>query len=613
MKERLQFLLLYYIFWIVYFISAKLVFLAYHINETKQLTLELIYGVFKMGLHMDLSMAAYLSLLPFLIVTFSHFIKKSKLETFLFSYTLLFVILITLMVVIDLEAYNVWKFRLDETPLNYLVSPREALASAKSSPIFQLVLSYIILISIAGYFVYRVISGQLDGWKFTKKLPFIPVSALLTLLLILPLRGGWSKKALAPGDLFFSSNYFANVSTLNTPWNFTYSLLKRFDSKLNPYTYLPRSEVSRSLRELYPEVETKSPKVLNFNQKPNVVFLVVESLSSKLLGKQQEGILVLPFLSSLKDSSVYFNSVYAAGDHTEKGLVALLNGYPSCPTKSIIYENSKVEKLPFLSKQLGKENFNTEFYYGGNTAFINLKDYLLLSDFKKIIDGSSFPDAQKLSEWGVHDDVLLTKFLDDHKAKSSQIFFSTLLTLSSHEPFDVPSNYIFSVKNSENDYYNSMKFVDNSIENFITKAKKEWWWDNTLVVIIGDHGHRFPISNSRFLDNKVPLIFTGGVVKKNQVYDQLISQFDIPKLILDELNFDSSVFTWSKNPLKKQQPQWSFFTFNNGFGFIAEDGKLLFDNIGKIPLYNDNSKTPRISLRQGKSLQQITYEDYLKK
>jgi phosphoglycerol transferase MdoB-like AlkP superfamily enzyme len=614
MKERIQFLLLYYIFWFTYFICARIIFLIYHIQDVKSLTLELIYGIFKNGVVMDLSMSAYLSVIPFLLVTFSHFFKKSRLESMLYGYTFFFTVILTLVIVIDLEVYNVWKFRLDATPLNYLSSPREAFASASSSPLLQLFVSFLILLAIASYFVYRIISHNLNKWKFTEKIPFIPISFIVTALLVIPIRGGISSQNLKPGSLYFSDNYFVNISTLNSPWYFGYSLLKQFDTKLNPYSFLPRQEISRNLETLYPKgIDSKFSPLINVDEQTNVLVVVVESLTDKVLGMEVEGTQIAPFLNSLRDSSLYFSNMYAAGSHTEEGLVAILNGYPSIPAKSIIYDNKKIEKLPFLTKEFENKSYATSFYYGGNASFLNLKEYLLLADYQNITESGSFPESLQKSAWGVYDGELLDRFISDHKTKSGRPFFGTILTASSHEPFDVPIAFKYEEKTIENKFYNSVSYVDESLKKFISDAKQQWWWKNTLVIVVADHGHRFPKTTTRFDDYKIPMFWTGGAVKKYQKLDILLSQVDISKMILNHYEMDDSDYIWSKNPLLAKQPQWAFFTFNNGFGFIEPTGRLLFDNTGlKVLSVETEGNSKTIELK-GKSMQQATYEDFLKK
>lgn len=611
MKERFYLLFLYFTFWLVYFICARVVFLSYHIVDTQELTLGLIFGIFKNGIRQDLSITAMLSFFPFLLITFSHYIKKSIVESFLFSYTLICVFILTLIIVIDLEVFNVWKFRIDKTPLNYLRSPREALASVKSSPIFQLIISYLFLLIIASIFVYRVIANRLSNWNHIEKFPFIALSLLLSAALYFPMKGSLTKDTLSDEKQFFSSNYFANNATLNANWHFFSTLFKNDATKINPYSFVPRIDVEIALKKLFgsKETENKQNQKLLLKSNPNVLFIICESLSSKNINYKIDNKEVTPFLNQLSKEGIFFSNLYAAGDHTEDGLIALLNGYPSLPTNSMIYESEKIKDLQFLTKEFNKRNFSTEFYYGGYTSFINLDNYLMASDFKQTFDASSFPDSLKKSEWGVFDHNIFDQFLIHHT--NTKPFFSAILTVSSHEPFEIPTKPLFNKQREDIGYLNAINYLDSSLKKFIENAKKQPWWSTTLIVIVGDHGHRFPLGFDRIEDFKIPMIWTGGAVTSAKTISSNLSQFDIAQLISNELDFKQS-FKWAKiNPIFGTK-HWSFFAFNDGLGFVDADGKLLYDNIGKTEIISTFTNKKE-KIHNAKSLQQAIYDDYLSK
>lgn len=610
MKERFYLLFLYFTFWLIFFISARVIFLSYHILDTKVLTLELVYGIFKNGLKQDLSFTALLSVFPFLLITFSHYIKKSIIESFLFTYTSIAVFILTFIIVADLEVYNVWKFRIDKTPLIYLRSPREAFASVKSSPIIQLFISYVILLIIANYFIYRIIANRMSNWKHIEKFPFMAYSLLLTFSLIIPMRGGFGESKITSENLYFSDNFFANNATLNAPWHFFYTIFKGDDTKLNPYTFLPTIDIELALKKLF---KSSNEPTVTISQKsnPNVLLILCESLSEKTIDYKFDNQDVTPFLNQLKNEAIYFPNVYAAGDHTEDGLIALLNGYPANATSSIIYEDNKIKNLKFLSKEFNNSNFLTEFYYGGNTSFLNLKNYLLTSDFQLIHDANTFSDSLKISDWGVYDHSIFNEFLKNH-AGSQKSFFSTILTVSSHEPFEIPTKPKFAGEREDLAYLNAINYLDTSLSDFIYEAKKTKWWQNTLVIIIGDHGHRFPLGYERIEDFRIPLFITGGIVKQAAEVKTILSQNDIAQLIANELKFKID-FKWTKKqPLNKNELNWAYFSFNDGIGFVNSDGRLLYDNLGN-KLISTSFKDSTQPLKLGRSLQQAIYEDYLTK
>lgn len=611
MKERLQFLLIYFGFWVIFFLSARIIFLGYHIEDAKVLTLETVFGIFWNGIRMDFSMAGYLSIIPFILVAFSNFIKKSRLENWFFSYTFACVLIISLIVVIDLQVFNTWGYRLDATPLHYLKSPKEAWASVSSSPLLQLFISFIILLIISSFIVYRIITKNINSWNHIENLPLIPLVLFFTASLIIPIRGGFQLAPINQSTVYFSNNNFANISAVNATWNFFFSVIKGSYDKVNPFTYLPKEILTNSIKELY-FTKGNTEKVIKDVQKPNVLIIVWESFTSKVVDKKVGDVEITPNFNLLKNEGLFFTNIYASGDRTDKGLPAILSGYPAQPTQSIIKEPNKSSKLPVLSNDFEKEGYSTAFYYGGETEFANIKSYLYNADFQRIVSKNDFDSKDWNSKWGTHDHVVYKRFLDDYRGKSNP-FFATLLTLSSHEPFEVPMQTKLKNEDEESQFLNAMNYADKSLGEFIEAAKKESWWQNTLVIIVADHGHRLPETSDKVEEFKIPMLWLGGVLEKNGVeVNKIASQTDIASTLLHQLGLNAYAYNWSKNIFDNSTLPWAFYTFNNGFGFIQPQKELVFDNVGKKVIQQKGNITTK-EFELGKSLMQRTFQDYLDK
>ena len=122
-----------------------------------------------------------------------------------------------------------------------------------------------------------------------------------------------------------------------------------------------------------------------------------------------------------------------------------------------------------------------------------------------------FPDEYNASKWGVHDHIVFQQALQECDTAKLP-FFKVILSLSSHEPFDVPMIPKFAGNDPENLFVNSCYYTDQSIGEFMVKAKASTWWDNTVIVFVADHGHRFP-GNKELKDKdryRIPLLMVGG-------------------------------------------------------------------------------------------------------
>jgi phosphoglycerol transferase MdoB-like AlkP superfamily enzyme len=286
-----------------------------------------------------------------------------------------------------------------------------------------------LLLIIASYFVYRVIGHKINTWKSIKKMPFMAKAIFMTASLIIPIRGGFGIAPMNQSSVYFSENNYANIAAVNASWNFFSSLVNQNYVKVNPYTYLPNVDIELAMKELYPK-ENKSKFIIDEKiKKPNVVIIIWESFTEKVVDEKKNGVEITPYFNRLKNEGIYFSNTFASGDRTDKGLVSVLSGYPAQPTKSIIKEAKKTASLPILTKDFQKYGYSTSFYYGGDTEFANMKTYLYSADFQRIVELNDFPEEMYLTKWGVHDNNLFDKFLSEHTYSRKDPFFETILTI----------------------------------------------------------------------------------------------------------------------------------------------------------------------------------------
>src|SRR5699024_6969254 len=111
--------------------------------------------------------------------------------------------------------------------------------------------------------------------------------------------------------------------------------------------------------------------------------------------------------------------------------IAVMSGFPSQATESIIKNVNKLEKLPSIGRSFKQAGYSTSFFYGGESEFYNIKSYMLSHGIDRVIDRHSFPADQTDSKWGAFDHLTFQKQLDT-LAQEKQPFFSVLLTLSNH-------------------------------------------------------------------------------------------------------------------------------------------------------------------------------------
>lgn len=613
MFTRVWFIVKYWLLWILFFEMARLAFLFANYRELKAAGWGLSFQSLWYGLRMDLSAAAYITLPLGLLVLLSVFIAPFRKSIIYSIYTGIILLLVLLILFADVGLYQAWGTRVDATPLKYLANPKEVWASVSHLPITLIVLAFMLLYVLLQLAFNSQIKQSVYLLAHSSKRKMISALCLVALLaaFIIPLRGGLQLAPLNQSSVYFSQNNFANLAALNAPWNFLRSLSRRSVGAVNPFVFDDVAKVNVVVDSLM-KSGISTQQIVNIGQgpSPNIIFIIWESFTSKAVGLLAEGKIVTPHFNQLMKEGVFFSDIYATGDRTDKGIVGILSGYPAQSTASIIKEPVKAAKLPMLSKVFKDRGYSTSFYYGGELEFANMKAYLLQGKFDAFTTISNFNSKDQNSKWGAHDGVVAQKLQAD-LAKAKEPFFTTWLTLSSHEPYEIPAKPLISKKDDVSQFLSSVHYTDSVVYDFIRQAKQQTWWENTLVVIVADHGHRLPRADTKTDDFKIPLLMLGGAVKQPaQVISNIGSQTDLAATVLHQLGLPSKDFAWSRNLLDSTRSKWAFFTFNNGFGYVQPGKKLVYDNVGKRPIEQTGGLTLQ-DMYNGRALQQAAYQDFL--
>jgi phosphoglycerol transferase MdoB-like AlkP superfamily enzyme len=593
----------------LFFVVAKIAFLLYHFEITKTLSAPEIFKVFLYGSRMDASFAAYICIFPFVLLFIKSIALRFHVNKIIRIYTFILVIIFSFLIIADLELYNAWGYRMDATPLQYFNSPKEMAATVSSAPLILLLLIYLFLIVLFG-FIYK---KYFDPFIRRKQKYFHVADTLFSLFLIavlfVPIRGGIQKIPMNISDVYFSEKIFADHAAINLPWNIMFSILNRHNPK-NPFDYFSKEKAEDLVGSLYDTGPKKIPSILSV-EKPNIIIIILESYTAKWVGCLGGVSGVTPNLDSIAADGLLFTNIYAAGDRSEKGQVAVLSGYPNQAITSIIKTPTKTRNLPSINQSLEKIGYRSSYTYGGELEFANIKSYLVNIHMDKLVSKYSFPVEERTTSWGVHDQYVFNRFYEDIQ-KEPEPFFATLFTLSSHEPYDVPMKPKFPGKDETTRFKNSVYYTDSIVGSFVRGFRQDSLWKNTLIVFVADHGHPLPghDPNDRPSKFHIPLIFSGGALTLKGKINTIGSQTDIATTILDQLHVPVKNFKWGKDLLDSAAKPFAFYSFNNGFGFVMPDGTETFDNVSRKPIFiSPGYDTSQI--KYGKAYMQASYQDFL--
>lgn len=621
MKSCFEFQPRYFLFWLVWFELARAVFLVYHWDKANSLLTSTLLGTFGYGLRLDASMAAYLCLLPFIgFIINSLTGARFTLARLMTGYTAVLGLVLAGLLTADLGLYTAWGFRLDGTLVQYLSNPSEMLASAGSTPLGGLALALGGLLA-AGLGLYKGMVGRLPALPAGFGRGRAALAGLLYALLLVPvLRGGVQQIPVNQSDVYFSDQPFANHAAVNAAWNFLDALARRRDERPLP-AFMPDSTAEHLVHQLYPPATQAAPfaprSFLLAESRPNVLFIILESFTAKLVGSVGGEQGVTPNLDSLARTGILFDNIYAAGDRSQKGLVALLSGYPNQPTTSIIKYPRKTEHLPHLRRALGAAGYSSAYYYGGELAFANMKSYLRTAGYERLVERADFAVADQNSKWGAHDHVLFDRILADIP-QQRQPFFLTAFTLSSHEPFEIPIAPKFKGTSETALFRNSVYYTDWALGRFLRAARQQPWWAHTLIVLCADHGHPLPGNSANEEPDKfhIPLVLAGGALRpqvRGQVVPTLGSQTDVATTLLRQLGLPSNQFRWGRDLLTPVGIPFTYYCYTDGFGTISPLGVITLDNVSRRITYHDTGVPLRQQLRRGEAYEQLSMEDFAKR
>jgi phosphoglycerol transferase MdoB-like AlkP superfamily enzyme len=613
---RLFFNLNFYLYFVAYFVITRFLFLAYHFDLTSELDRSTFWMIPLKGLRLDLAAASYFTLFPILVSIASIWLKNSLTKAILNGYTYIIIFFVNILFLFDIGLYRAWGMRLDATPLMYLNTPKEMFASVPTPLLIGAIAFWAAFSLLLCFLFKRIISSKIDGFK-----PIKYWTAPILLLCIVPVgiagRGGLQTIPVNQSNVYFSDVMYANHASVNFTWSFINALSYKTYSSKNPFNEMEANVANNIITEarasLKVSLSNDSLQLLN-STKPNVILILWESLTAKVvapLGGEKD---VTPNLNSLIKEGIFFDHFYSNGDRSDKGLISILSGYPPQPDQSIIKNTNKASTLPFLTKEMAILGYHNAYYYGGDLNFGNMNTYLRNGGITEFVSGVNFEKKDWNSKWGVHDHVLLERFLTDINKEQKVPFFKTLFTLTSHEPFEFPGEYAFGKDSDANLFRSAQHYTDAAIGQFITEAKKQSWWENTLVVIMADHGHALPAKKEFFHSPSkfhIPMLWIGGALAiKDTVVSNIATHTDFAYSLLPLLNGDNRQFTWGNNLFVSSDTHYAHYVYNKGFGVINKDGAVVYD-------YHHNRNVIKKGLNLnyltdlGLALTQMTYQDYL--
>ena len=563
MGKRISTFIITFVAWIAVFILQKPLFmLAYNGKLPSDRGIMQYIEVIYHGLPLDISLAGYLTCLPALLLIASVWIRENIVKAIMNVYIVIAALIVAVSFCINIGLYEYWGFPLDATPVFYfLSSPKDAMASMTIPMAIGGIVGIGAITALISWILIKVIvkapfSGFSDNHPGGNRIVTSVVLLVLSGLLFIPIRGGFTVSTTNTGKAYFSEKAILNHAAVNPLFSFIESMSHQEDFA-SQYRFMD----DKKANEIFAKMSNTSSEgnIIKLKSKrPDIYLFVLESFSMELWKTQ-----AVPNLKEIATEGLFFENFYANSFRTDRGLVAVLGGFPAQPTMSIMKYPKKTAKLPSIAAQLKKNGYDLKYYYGGDADFTNMRSYLVGQGFEDIVSDVDFPVKERMSN----------KLADES--------------------------------------LNAFAYTDSCVGDFIKKLKASDRWENSLVIIVPDHLGCWPknINNDHTNRYHIPLIWTGGAIAAPEKIATIGSQQDIAATLLGQLGIDHSEFIFSKDILCPTTPHFAFFTNNDLFGVVSDDNAIVHDNKLQKTVVN-TGKMKDANLEKGKAYLQKLY-DYI--
>ena len=604
------FLLKYYSAFIILSLIYKIIFLAQ--NHGNNLSVGDYTDVLRHGIRHDFAIAGYFTAIPLLLTITKTFIRL-PLKTFYKIYNVLMAFATSLAFIADITLYPYWEQKLDASAiLVYIDSPANAVASITAIHMTAL----IIILAILTFAIYKTLSyickdeSRTDGDSKSKTIHKATKSVIYLLaggFIFLGIRGGTTESTNNIGSVYYNSDPTLNDAAVNPIFSFLYTFanLENFKEEYSFYCEDERAEIFNGL---YTQENHLSDTILN-TTRPNIVTIILEGMGAGFVETLRGAKGITPNIEKLAEESILFTECYANSFRTDRGTVSILSGYPAFPKTSVMSEANKCSKLPSLAASLKRAGYSNTFLYGGDIRFTNMNGYLLFTGYDRLISDNDFTRKESTTHrWGAGDDITFDKLYETIMKTDDEPWHITHLTLSSHEPWEVPYSRI-----DDDKIANSFAFTDEQLGKFVERLKSTDKWENTLIICIADHsvtGYPAGIRQTDKERNHILFMMLGGAIKEPKRIDKICNQSDFVATLLAQLQLPSNEFKFSRNVLSPQYIYpFAYHCYNNGISLMDSTGYSVYDLTGcKETTKPTESSENRI--RKAKAILQSTYNDF---
>nr|WP_294938794.1 LTA synthase family protein [uncultured Flavobacterium sp.] len=578
-----------------FYFLARVLFFVYNFDLLKVDSVSDFAALAYHGLVFDTTAILYVNALFLLFSVLPIWINtKRSYQTFLF-----YVYFITnlLAYATNFVDFIYYKFTYARTTIAFMDIMKHE--SNKGNMFFRFIVSYwhvyILFFALAALWIYLYKRVRIGHEVPKAKVAYFS-SSLLGIMVIATMavggiRGDF-KKSTRPLNLIDANRYVEKPQhadiILNTPFAIIRTIGKTSFKKIDLVDKNVVVENFQPIKEYHNNAKTT----------PNIVLIITESFGREYWGCLNKDMNIknyvgyTPFLDSLAQHSRIYTNGFANGSKSIHGMSSIIAGVPSFRDAftSSPYPKQKIQSLVSCLKEMG---YDTSFFHGapnGSMGFLGFGNILGYDHYYGKTEFNN--DAEFDGVWGIWDEPFL-HFMKQTLDKKQKPFFSTIFTVSSHEPYIVPEKYKGKFPKGNVPMHQCVGYTDYSFKKFFEEAKKQPWFNNTIFIITADHGNQSHYEEYQNVINRTaaPILIYKPDGSLKGVDKALAQQIDIYPTILDMVGYDKPFRSWGRSLLgdKKVQP----YTINfNGNLYQFQRGNYIctFDGKKIVGYYNSNDK-----------------------
>ncbi|MGX1112009.1 phosphoglycerol transferase MdoB-like AlkP superfamily enzyme [Pseudoalteromonas sp. MBR-15] len=566
-------------------------------------------AVFMGGLRVDLSSVGYLSVIGVFILL-ADILLRNKTAIFKQAFTLYASAVVTLVVLVEASTpafINQYDVRPNRLFIEYIDYPQEVFSMLLHGHLLALI-STLVIATLTSIFSYRFVRASFNKRAAKDQTP-ASVTLLVSALFIclIAARGTISHRPLNPALVYFSGDSLVNSLVLNSPYSVAFAL-KNMGNEKNAsslYGTMSRSDIIDTVKkasyrsqftiEAIPTLAANT--AFNHKSKKNLVIILEESLGARFVG-ELGGIGVTPHLDKLYKEGWGFNNLYATGTRSVRGIEAVTTGFIPSPSRSVVKLSKSQHNFFSLADVLARAGYTTQFIYGGESHFDNMKSFFLGNGFSDIVDINDIQSPAFISSWGVSDEDLFNqadKELNELN-KTGKPFFSLVFTSSNHDPFDIPEGKVTLPEGHDSQNYKrdlAIKYADYALGKFIAKAKTQDYWQDTVFLVVADHDVRVfgsePVPLKSF---HIPAVILNSDMKAKRDA-RLVSQMDLPVTLLSLLGVEQATPMIGYDLTKQYPVERAMMQYYDNFAYVENGEAVILMPNQKVSFwrYDPKNKT----------------------